>query len=199
MSKERVALLHSYLADREDEEKPDRLTRTGILAAAELYRHSEIDKICITVEQRLSNPQIRRLKILLNNPPEEDVVVDAKTVTTEEEVTTFRKLAEENEWDNLISIGNHAHLPRIKNEVKKTFGERKVKVMSSSEILSQYPRYSSILADMKDWPEQKFLAFQENILSLPLLGNMMLKIAPRLSRLKVDLQSWTAKRLEKRF
>ncbi len=30
MSKERVALLHSYLADRETENKPDRLTRIGI-------------------------------------------------------------------------------------------------------------------------------------------------------------------------
>ena len=192
-----VALLHSYLSDREGKERPDRLSRVGILAAAELYRRGDIDKICITVEPQLSGPQVRRLTILLNNPPEEDIVVNAKTVTTEEEIKTFKKLAEEKEWSNLITIGNHAHLPRIKREIRKTFKSGRVEAKSSREILSQYPRYSSILSEMENWPEQRSLALQEKILKLPILGSLILKMAPHLpSRLKVTLQTWGFRQIE---
>ena len=48
MSKERAALVHGYLTDREGKDRPDRLTRMGILAASELYRHGQVDKICFT-------------------------------------------------------------------------------------------------------------------------------------------------------
>lgn len=198
MGRERVALLHSYLADRKDKEKPDRLTRTGILAAAELYRHDEIEKICITVEPELSGPQVRRLRTLLNNPPEEDIVVEGETVTTEEEVKTFNKLAENRGWNNPITISNHAHTPRIKREIRKTFMGKGVEVKNAREILSQYPRYSHILTEMKDWPEQKSLNFQEKVLSLPILGNMILKTGPHLSRYKVALQTWVFKQIENR-
>ena len=192
-----VALLHSYLSDREGKERPDRLSRVGILAAAELYRRGDIDKIYITVEPQLSGPQVRRLKILLNNPAEEDIVVNAKTVTTEEEIKTFRKLAEENEWNSLITIGNHAHLPRIKREIRKTFKGSRIEAKSSREILSQYPRYSSILSEMEGWPEQRSLALQEKILRLPILGSLILKMAPHLSsRLKVTLQTWGFRQIE---
>lgn len=201
MQKERpVALLHSYLSDREGKERPDKLSRVGILAAAELYRHGDIDKICITVKPQLSGPQVRRLKTLLNNPPEEDVVVDAKTVTTEEEIKTFKKLAEENEWNSLITIGNHIHLPRIKREIRKTFKSGRVEAKSSREILSHYPRYSSILSEMEGWPEQRSQALLENILNVPILGRLALKMAPLLPRLKVTLQTWVFRQIEnKRF
>jgi uncharacterized SAM-binding protein YcdF (DUF218 family) len=172
MGKERVALLHSYLADRKTEDKP--------------------------VEEKLSEPQIRRLKTLLDNPPEKDIVVDAKTVTTEGEIKTFSELAEENDWSNLVTIGNDVHLPRIKREIEKTFGKRKVEARSSKEILSQYSRYSSILADTEKWQEQKALALQEKILMLPILGRLILGMAPYLSHSKVTLQSWVFKQLEKR-
>lgn len=192
-----IALLHSYLSDREGKERPDRLSRVGILAAAELYRRGDIDKICITVEPGLSGPQARRLKILLNDPPEEGIVVEAKTVTTEEEIKTFKKLAEENGWNSLITIGNPAHLPRIKREIQRTFKSNPVEAKSSREILSQHSRYSSILSDMKDWPEQKSLALQEKILNLPILGSLALKMAPRLAHLKVTLQTWGYRQIEK--
>ncbi|KKU25079.1 MAG: hypothetical protein UX34_C0003G0004 [Candidatus Woesebacteria bacterium GW2011_GWF1_46_13] len=191
-----IYLTEKVLSDREGRDRPDRLSRVGILSAAELYRHGAIDKICITVEPQLSNPQVRRLKILLNNPPEEDIVVDAKTVTTGEEIRTFRKLAEENKWNSLITIGNHAHLPRIKREIKKTFKNDGVEARSSREILSRYPRYSSILSETEDWPEQRSLALQERILKLPILGSLVLKMAPHLSRLKVSLQTWGFRQIE---
>ena len=112
---ERAALLHSYLADRKDPGKPDRLSRMGILAVAELYRNGEIDKICITVEPELAIPQERRLRSLLSERLREgDLVIKPQTVTTREEVQTFRELAEENGWNNLLTVGNKAHLPRIK-------------------------------------------------------------------------------------
>lgn len=195
-----VALLHSYLSDREGRKRPDRLSRVNILAAAELYRHGEIDKICITVEPQLSNPQVRRLKTLLNNPPEEDIVVDAKTVTTREEIETFRSLAEGSGWNNLITIGNSAHLPRIRKEIQKAFTDKSMRIepKSSSEILSQYPRYANVLRDMESWPEQQSLSLQEKILNMPILGKLILYVAPHFSQTKVALQSWGFKLLERK-
>jgi hypothetical protein len=201
MHKERpVALLHGYLADRDNPEKPDRLTRTGILAACELYTNDEIDKICLTTKEELSNPQAKRIKMLLANPPEEDVVVSPETVTTRDEIKTFKKLAEQNEWNNLITIANHKHIPRIEKEIKKTFKEKEVRVRSTEEILSQYPhysnRYSNILSEMENWPEQKSLALQEKILNVPILGNLILRVAFPLSRIKVRLQTYVFRQIE---
>lgn len=201
MSRERpVALMHSYLADREGKDRPDRLTRIGILAAAELYRHGEIDKICITVEPQLSNPQVGRLRTLLNNPPEKDIVVDAETVTTEQELRSFGRLAEENGWTNLITIANHSHLPRIRGIIEKIFarGGTIIEAKSSREILSQYPRYFSILGEMEHWPEQKTIAIYERILGIPGLETLASKIGSRLKHIKVILQSWIFNQLEKK-
>lgn len=64
--------------------------------------------------------------------------------------------------------------------------------------MSQYPRYSPILADMEEWSEQKSLAFQEKVLNTPVLGRLILKIAPNLSHLKVVLQSWVFRQLEEK-
>ncbi len=197
MHKERpVVLLHGYLADRDNPEKPDRLTRIGILAACELYRHGEIDKICLTSKEELSNSQVKRIKMLLANPPEEDVVVSPEAVTTEGEIKTFRKLAEQNRWGNLITIANHEHVPRIEREIKKTFKEKSVRVRSTREILSQYPRYSNILSEMENWPEQESLALQERILNVPILGNLILKVGSPLSRIKVRLQTYVFRQIE---
>lgn len=201
MNKERpVALLHGYLADRDNPEKPDRLTRTGILAACELYRHSEIDKICLTSVEELSGPQVERLTEHLTHIPEEDVIVSPETVTTRGEIKTFKKLSEQNGWDNLITIANHKHIPRVEREINKTFKNKSVEARSAKDILLQYPhgsdRYENILRKMEDWPEQKSLAFQEKILNVPILGNLILKIALPLSGIKVRLQTWAFRRIE---
>ena len=201
MSGERpVALLHSYLADREEEGKPDRLSRVNILAVSELYRRGKIDKICITVIPELSNMQVKRLKTLLNDISEEDLVVKPQTVTTKEEVTTFGDLAKENGWNNLITIGNPVHLPRIRKEIKKAFKEKSIRIeaKSSSEILSEYPRYAQILRDMESWPEQESQKFLEKILNTPILGRIILSIAPHFSQAKIALQSWGFKLLERK-
>lgn len=194
-----VALLHSYLSDRKNNSKPDRLTRTGILAAAELYRHGEISKICITVEPQLSGPQTRRLRSILPGIPQNDLIVEAKTVTTRDEIAIFRELAKQRGWINLITIGNEAHIPRIKREIERGFNGTNIdiKARSAKELLGRYPRYSSIVNEMSNWPEEKSLTFQETILNIPILGNLLLRVAPHLSHLKVVLQSWSLRQLEK--
>lgn len=196
MNKERVVLVHGYLTDREGKDRPDRLTRIGILAAAELYRHGEIDKICFTAEKELSNSQVKRIRTLLNNPPEEDIVVEARAVTTEEEVKTFNRMSEENNWGNLLTIGNQEHLPRIEREIRKTFKDKPVEVISSKEVLSAYPRYSSILSDMEDWPEQISLSLQEKVLSFPIIERLALKIISYLLRYKIAMQKWAFRQVE---
>ncbi|AKM83224.1 hypothetical protein A2422_00295 [Candidatus Woesebacteria bacterium RIFOXYC1_FULL_31_51] len=201
MNKEKpIALLHSYLADREGKNRPDRLSRINILAAAELYRHEEIDKICITVTPKLTEMQVKRLKILLNNPRDEDLIVKPQTVTTREEISSFKSLAGKNEWKHLITVGNSVHLPRIKREIKNTFKDNSVKIeaRSSSEILSQYPRYFNLLNNMNNWPEQHSLSFQEKILNTPIVGELILSMAPLFSQTKIFLQTLGFKILEKR-
>lgn len=196
MSKEKAALVHSYLADREDKDKPDRLSRMGILAAAELYRHGEIDKICFTAKPELSNSQVKRLRTLLSNPPDEDIIVDAKVVTTRGEVETFKKMSERNGWDDLLTIANESHLPRIRKELKRAFKDKEVESLSSKKILSKYPRYSSVLADMNNWKEQISLSFQEKILNTPVIGSLALKLVSYVSQYKVALQYRFFKHLE---
>jgi len=115
------------------------------------------------VKPELSRPQVKRLKTLLNNPPEEDIVSKEETVTTEGEVETFKKLAEEENWKNLLTIGNEAHVPRIKREIKRTFKDKQVKTTTPREILAEYKIYSYILKEMENWPEQLSLSFQEKM------------------------------------
>lgn len=197
MNKERVALVHGYLADREGKNRPDRLTRVGILAAAELYRHGEIDKVCFTAKSELSDSQVKRFKRLLNNPPKEDIVVDAKVVTTRGEVETFKEMAERYNWQNLVTIANKNHLPRIRRETKRIFKDVDVKSLSSREVLAKHPRYIPILVDMKNWGEQISLSFQERILNTPIIGPLSLMLVPHVSRYKVVLQEYFFRQLEK--
>jgi hypothetical protein len=197
MSKERAALVHGYLTDREGKDKPDRLTRVGILAAAELYRHGEIDKVCFTAKPELSDLQVKRLKTLLNNPTEKDIIVDPKVVTTRGEVETFKELSERNGWKNLITIANKDHLPRIRKEIKRAFGEKEIESISSRSVLDRYARYSPVLAEMDSWEEQVSLSFQEKILNTPIIGALALNIVPHFSKYKVALQYRFFNQLEK--
>jgi len=195
MNKERAVLIHSYLADREDKEKPDRLTRLGLLAASELYRHGEIDKICITVEPELSRPQVKRLRRLLNDPPEEDIISKEETVTTEGEVKSFKNAVEEKNWRNPLTIGNETHIPRIKREIRKTFKEVSIETTTPRKVLARYPRYSSILKEMDGWPEQLSLSRHERVLNIPVIGKIIERTIPL--RWKIALQSWVFKQLER--
>ena len=113
MNKERAALVHGYLTDRKGKDRPDRLTRLGIHAAAELYRHGQIDKICFATDRSLSENQVRRLKVFLKNLPEEDVIVYPEAITTRGEINTFKKMSDDNGWENLLAIGNKSHIPRV--------------------------------------------------------------------------------------
>lgn len=170
---------------------PDRLSRINILAAAELYRRGEIDKICITVKPELSEAQVKRLKALLSGAPQEAVLVKPQTVTTREEITTFRGLARENGWESLVTIGNPAHLPRIRKEIEKAFRDKRTKIeaKSSSEVLSHYPRYAPLLHEMENWPEQLSLNFQEKILRTPVLGRLILSLSRPFAQTKIALQT----------
>ncbi len=70
MERERSAILiHSYLNDKSGKDRPDRLTRLGILSALELYRHGEVDAIFITVEQNQAASMVKQVKNLLGNIP----------------------------------------------------------------------------------------------------------------------------------
>lgn len=171
MKGERAVLVHSYLEDRDDKDRPDKLTRLGILSAAELYRNGEIDKIVVTVGGGLSENIEKRFKMLLSNSlREEDLIVSPTTATTEGEIGGLKKLSErdENNWVSITTIGNTSHRERVKECISKSFGEEnEVKVLTHKKVLSKYPRYSfetyNIIKNMESWPETLSMKTQENL------------------------------------
>jgi uncharacterized SAM-binding protein YcdF (DUF218 family) len=194
-----VALIHSYLKDRQGKERPDRLTRVGILAAAEMYRRGEISKICVTVVPELSNLIAGRLKKLITIP-EEDLIIQPETVSTKGEIKTFRKMAEEAGWSNLLTIGNSTHLTRIKREIGEAFknSDKNIRTISPEEILDRYSRYEGVMNEMKHWQEQKSFDMQERVLNTPVLGDSLLLLQECFPNIKITLQTWVFKQLEKR-
>ena len=196
MSLERAALVQSYLADRQEPDKPDRLSRLGLLTAAEMYRRDEIDIICITVVPELSEAQVQRLQALLRNPPEGVIVSAEETVTTRGEIRTFKRLAEENGWDSLVTIANQAHVPRTRREIVEEFRNVPVNTITPEQKLKEYPRYEPVLDAMTTWPEQISLEKQEKILNNPLVGPLLLKAAEYFADFKVFLQTSMLKKIE---
>jgi hypothetical protein len=180
MGQERPSLLiHAYLNDREGRDIPDRLTRMGILAAGELYRHGEAEKVYITAVPELATTIEKRLKSLLSSIPNEDVIVRPFAKTTKQELFTFKKAAETENSGSLICIANEAHVPRVKKLVRLMFGEKeKIQVIDIDDILEKYPRYRGIISESKNWPEQISLQIKENTIKklteTPLIGRFVL-------------------------
>ena len=198
-----VLLIHSYLKDRRGKDRPDRLTRACLVAASELKRRGEIDKVVITVTERLARPMVRELN-QIGHFEVEDVVVYPQTATTDDEVKTFKDLALKNEWGNLKTLGIKAHIPRIENSISRHFGEnQKVPVLSAENVLSQNPRYSQVLSEMKSWPETTSLENQEEafakVSSKTPAGKFIVEIVPNFfpARLKIALQYLLLRFLEK--
>lgn len=196
-----VALIHSYLYDRKGTGKPDRLTRTGILAAAELYRRGEIGKMVIAVEPNLAEIIEKRLHFILQNRlKEEDLVTRPNGVTTVQEIKTFVDIAEENKWTNLVEIGNHAHKPRIER-IAKNFSQ-KIDVVTAKEVISRFPRYNNIVKEIENYPEQKSLSKQEEffakLVKIPVFGPFIADVLPQILPGKIALQLWMFRQLEKR-
>jgi hypothetical protein len=196
MSKERAVLVHSYLMDRKDTSKPDKLTRLGLLAAAELMRRGEVDKVCLATLPELSSPQAKRLEILLDNP-EAEISINPQAKYTTEELRAFKELAEIYEWSDLASIACEPHIQRVTRETKKAFGDTFVEIMSSNEILSRFQRYSNVYDEVEKWPEYKSFKTQEEILNTPFLGGAILSLSPIIVPFKIEIQSFVFRLTEK--
>lgn len=204
MSVERpVVLIHSYLTDRGGKDSPDRLTRACLVAATELKRRNEIGKVVITVTGDLARPMVRHLN-QIGDFDQEDIIIRSKTATTDEEVKTFRQITRGLESKSLKTIAIGVHIPRIKNSIARHFGEdQNVSVVSAESVLSQNPRFRDVLAEMKNWPElaslKKQEAFFQKVSSVPLLGNLITNILPRVvpDKIKVALQLFLFRLLER--
>jgi hypothetical protein len=204
VEKERAILIHSYLPDLKEAERPDRLSRTSLLAAAELYRRDETDTLCITVQSVLSNLLVERLGMLLYNSLKDNLVVKSEAISTVEEIRSFKRLAEENNWSDLLFLGHSEHLPRVKREVQRIFkhSEKKVEVKSVEGILSRFPRYQGILADMENWPEKQYVKWQEKrtnfVSQIPFLGRIAMTVFPQIMpEAKMAFQRWLHRQWKK--
>lgn len=133
---------------------------------------------------------------LIGHFDESEIITQARTVTTDDEVRTFKDLAKINGWKNLKTLGVKAHAPRIENSISSHFGnDQKVPVLSAEDVLSQNTRYSRVLTEMKSWPEITSPENQEaslaKISEIPGVGKFIVETAPRLipAKLKIALQS----------
>lgn len=199
MKERPVALVHSYLSGRENPGVPDKLSRTGLLAAAELYRRGKIEKICIAVEPNLADMLAKRLRVLLQDKlRDEDLVVRPNGFTTVQEIRTFVKTAKKEGWGNLTAIGNNAHAPRIRRIASRY--QEKMSVQSARGILVLFPRYDDLVNKMLNFPEQLSLDRQEKIANkiaaIPVIGHIATDLIPQIVPGKVALQLWVFKKIE---
>jgi hypothetical protein len=193
-----VALIHSYLNAWRGREGPGGLSRVNILAVVEKYRRGEISRVCVTVARDISDPIKEKIN-KITTIPVEDLIIRPDAISTRGEIKTFRKMADEAGWDNLLLIGNGTHVNRIEREVNKIFknDDKHIKVMSSEDILSNYSRYHKIIRDMKSWPEQKTFDLQEKVTNIPIFGEPLFYLQDRFPSTKIPLQMWIFRQVEK--
>ncbi len=204
---ERAAFIHSYLSDKDKGGNPipDRPTRMGILAAAELKRHNKVDTIALSVVPELSGPIVKRLKILLHNSLDENGFVSTEaTATTKGEVKVIKQLSEENNWGEVISIVIDPHKERVEKNVERVFGEKQktVTVKTFNEVLSTERSdalYDKVIGEAKSWHIYREFEKQEaraqKLSKIPIVGEFLVYEFPDLlpEKIKIWIQKWLLK------
>lgn len=213
--------------------KPDVFARLSVLAASEVYRQGGAEVVVFTTgsvafgEPSISDTMAAQLQRNLPKIPEADVIAENPNPpsSTRKELRTFKKLAQENGWDNLLIIGKEAHLSRIKREAGRILGrDFNVTVKSAEEVLNEGSpwyraqklreerrgyslpeetpnRYRKILEKVTKSPQQETFRKRERIINaidaIPLVGGQLLDFIERLMGNK-DLLFWVTKLLAKR-
>ena len=195
-----AALLHVYgynedqRPDRENKHpapvRPDIRGRLVISAAKELKKVGLVDNFVLSGKGVSGKPPaslvaadetIRRTHTDYNH-----VCTNPKApFTTSGELKTLRKTADDNSWQNLLSISWELHKPRVKALAKKIFRRKKKKIvfLSAEDILLSYPtprniaRYKRVIDNVHDTQEERnWQVYEEKLLKIiriPFASNVL--------------------------
>lgn len=209
-----AALLHVY-GYNEDQRPPDRKSkhsipirpdirgRLVISAARELKKDGLVDNFVLSGEGVSGKPPassvaaeetIRRTHTDYNH-----VYVNPQApFTTSGELKTLHKTADDNSWQNLLSISWQLHKPRIQVLAKKIFRrslidlffrrrKRRLVFLSAEDVLSSHPthrnraRYKRVIDNVHDTQEERnWQAYEEKLLKIiriPFASDMLDAVA----------------------
>ena len=128
-----VALVHGYADFGQNPKRPDipdYSSRLGILAVGELFLMERLAGVAFTTGslspdgESLAQVLGSHLnRILPKTAIEKTVIVDPHKglASTRDEIRHFRELAEQNGWQDVLSIGKEAHAERIQRAIKRIF------------------------------------------------------------------------------
>jgi hypothetical protein len=196
--------------------KPDKYSRLQVLAAGELLRSGQIERVVFLAGDvpSESNPEPDRyggigarmaaqLRRNMPNLPESAIVCHPVAKSTRKEVAEFRKLARTRGWGDLMVIGKESHLERVQRAVNRIFGRRsqEVSVVSQESVLSQFHRYDRIIDEISNSPAEEAFAKREHLINkfdgIPMIGGILLDFLNRATGVKI-LESKVYGRLIKR-
>ncbi len=199
-----VMLVHGYWFGRKGV-RPDTFGRLQVLAACELLRQGEIERIVFTsassdknghqMAEVMANQASRNLPKLAKDR----IIASACGPHTRGEVSEFKKIAEAHGWDNLVSLGSEKHTKRIKKANWEIF-YRDIPVLKTEEVLTRdilIRRYRKIVYQFRRSREVRELQSQEywmnKIDQIPLSGallDIIARLAPGTVGLKAQLFRW---------
>jgi len=193
-----TALFSGYIeipSPTEVDYKPDEYSRLQVLAAGELLRSGQIERVVFLAGDVPSEPNpgpdvhggigarmAEQLRRNFPNLPESAIVFYPVAKSTREEIAEFKKLARTRGWGDLMVIGKESHLERVQRAVNRIFGRRsqEVSVVSQESVLSRFPRYARIIDEISNSPEEEAFAKREHLINIidgiPMIGGMLLDL-----------------------
>src|SRR3990167_9150766 len=106
-------------------------------------------------------------------------------ISAARELKTLRKTADDNSWQNLLSISWELHKPRVKALAKKIFRRKKKKIvfLSAEDVLFSHPtprniaRYKRVIDNVHDTKEERnWQVYEEKLLKIiriPFASNVL--------------------------
>lgn len=211
-----VALFNAYAEWRRRTDQPDVNSSLQVLAAGELLRQEKVEVVIFTAgslkagEPFLANIMTNELHKNTRGHYENAVITrPAKKTSTRGEVEEFKRIAEENGWNNLMVIGKEAHVKRIRRAIKRAFRNRgnEISVKSTEDVLMyESPayapnRYRNIIHKVNESPQNKGFIRREKLISLvdsiPVIGGQLLDLLNKILVNK-NLEMWVAKALSRK-
>jgi hypothetical protein len=206
---ERIAFIHTYLNDDKRKDGsgipiPDKTARVCIIAAAELYRRGQVDKIMLSSVPELSQPIVNRLLFLLHKSLKpEDIISTEQSKTTSSETQEIKRVMEEENIKHVTSICINPHKGRVEGNIRRVFGKEaeKVEVNTFDEVLIKLnkERYEKVVEGSKNWKEMVAISKQEiladKMLRTPLIGPFLVYDLWDYLPCKVPLQMWMLSKL----
>ncbi len=123
-----VALVHAHGSNLDTEIWPDDIGRLRTAAAGIMYRQEQLIDIAFTGDRHspkrvwsMAFEQRADLKRLFPEIPRQRIHVEETARTTLQELKTFKTLAHNNSWQNLVCISDHYQKRAVETRIERVF------------------------------------------------------------------------------